>query len=147
MPDYCIALNYKSVCLDFVEPYGNFKDISGEYKQGLSSYSKDFFLNKLILDTMKYIDIELQVFYCEVPFDLPELNAFVFVARTKQESFTATSDNVTITSEVNDKVKLILPKGTFEGPTKLFFQVSTISIVFRYNFNQRFFPNAFYLIS
>lgn len=128
MPDYCIALNYKSVCLDFVEPYGNFKDISGEYKQGLSSYSKDFFLNKLILDTMKYIDIELQVFYCEVPFDLPELNAFVFVARTKQESFTATSDNVTITSEVNDKVKLILPKGTFEGPTKLFFQVSTISI-------------------
>lgn len=128
MPDYCIALNYKSVCLDFVEPYGNFKDISGEYKQGLSSYSKDFFLNKLILDTMKYIDIELQVFYCEVPFDLPELNAFVFVARTKQESFTATSDNVTITSEVNDKVKLILPKGTFEGPTKLFFQVSTMSI-------------------
>lgn len=77
---------------------------------------------------MKYIAIELQVFYCEVPFDLPELNAFVFVARTKQESFTATSDNVTITSEVNDKVKLILPKGTFEGPTKLFFQVSTISI-------------------
>lgn len=128
MPDYCIALNYKSVCLDFVEPYGNFKNVSGEYKQGLSSYSKDFFLNKLILDTMKYIDIELQVFYCEVPFDLPELNAFVFVARTKQESFTATSDNVTITSEVNDKVKLILPKGTFEGPTKLFFQVSTISI-------------------
>lgn len=128
MPDYCIALNYKSVCLDFVEPYGNFKNVSGEYKQGLSSYSKDFFLNKLILDTMKYIDSELQVFYCEVPFDLPELNAFVFVARTKQESFTATSDNVTITSEVNDKVKLILPKGTFEGPTKLFFQVSTISI-------------------
>lgn len=65
-----------------------------------------------------------KVFYCEVPFDLPELNAFVFVARTKQESFTATSDNVTITSEVNDKVKLILPKGTFEGPTKLFFQVT-----------------------
>lgn len=128
MPDYCIALNYKSVCFDFVEPYGNFKNISGEYKQGLSSYSKDFFLNKLILDTMKYIDSELQVFYCEVPFDLPELNAFVFVARTKQESFTATSDNVTITSEVNDKVKLILPKGTFEGPTKLFFQVSKISI-------------------
>lgn len=94
---------------------------------------------------MKYIDIELQVFYCEVPFDLPELNAFVFVARTKQESFTATSDNVTITSEVNDKVKLILPKGTFEGPTKLFFQVSTI--IYRYNFNQKFSPNAFYLIS
>lgn len=45
LPDYCIALNYKSVCLDFVEAYGNFKNVSGEYKQGLSSYSKDFLKN------------------------------------------------------------------------------------------------------
>lgn len=44
LPDYCIALNHKRVCLDFVEPYGIFKNVSGEYKQGLSSYSKDFFL-------------------------------------------------------------------------------------------------------
>ena len=68
--------------------------------------------------------IYLQVNYCEVSFDLPELNAFVFVARTKHESFKVTNDSVTITSEVDDKVKLVIPKGTFEDATQLFLEVS-----------------------
>lgn len=69
---------------------------------------------------MKYIDIELQVFYCEVFFDFLELNVFVFVVCIKQELFIVISDNVMIMLEVNDKVKLILLKGMFEGLIKLF---------------------------
>nr|XP_022302301.1 uncharacterized protein LOC111110199 isoform X3 [Crassostrea virginica] len=65
-----------------------------------------------------------KVNYCEVSFDLPELNAFVFVARTKHESFKVTNDSVTITSEVDDKVKLVIPKGTFEDATQLFLEVT-----------------------
>ncbi|XP_048762419.2 uncharacterized protein LOC125670992 isoform X2 [Ostrea edulis] len=65
-----------------------------------------------------------KVYYCDVSANLPELNAFVFVTRTKQESFTVSSDSTTITSEVNDNVKLILPKGTFEEPTTLLLQVT-----------------------
>lgn len=30
--DYCIVFNYKSVCLDFVEFYENFKNVFNEYK-------------------------------------------------------------------------------------------------------------------
>lgn len=70
---------------------------------------------------MKYIDIELQVFYCEVFFDFLELNVFVFVVCIKQELFIVISDNVMIMLEVNDKVKLILLRGMFEGLIKIFF--------------------------
>lgn len=40
LPDYCIALNHKRVCLDFVEPYGNFRNVSGEYKQADIGYDE-----------------------------------------------------------------------------------------------------------
>lgn len=128
LPNYYITLNYKNIYLNFIKPYKNFKNISNKYKQNLNSYNKNFFLNKLILNTIKYINIKLQIFYYKIPFNLPKLNTFIFITHTKQKSFTTTNNNITITSKINNKIKLILPKKTFKNPTKLFFQINTINI-------------------
>ncbi|XP_062585727.1 uncharacterized protein LOC134247368 isoform X2 [Saccostrea cucullata] len=104
----------KTLCTFTVPIFG--QPLKSEEVAMKSNQGHDVIVSKVFEKDKKY--------YCEVSADLPELNAFVFVTRPKQETFTASTDDITITSEINDKVKIVFPKGTFEEPTKVFLQVT-----------------------